>query len=470
MHIPLMRLFRFLRSTFPQDPSQILLLCGLVCLTISPHLRWWPADGSTGLGTEQFALWRIVFNIAIWPMIFAAAAGYFAAFWPGRRPALRVLLIVVFPAAFAILAIGIRFLRVQFSSMSVLNASRGFLWNSEWTISHLWKMGSGFHYGLLGVMFVSFFVLRMASGASALPLRILSADCSDAPEAEQWKGCKRVIWVFQGASILVLLPISVTTLLIYLLVSPSNALQRLGLWNTYFSPPLLGIVMLLLAGWLMGKANRKLVFALLRVGSWKNLPLGAAIPIAITVVLTFGHYLFDRANWAMRWREKFSAPELGDYFNLPEISLLTLIFAAFAEEVIFRGVLQKHFIHRYGTWRGIFLVSVVWAAFHFFGDRYSRETDVGVVVDLGSRIVSCLVLGFVLSWLTLRSNSLWPATLAHTVANICSSTQFDPLFPGRQWVRFGLWGILAYCLFRYWPPRREEPAGLRLAEPKIEPA
>src|SRR5207245_8959749 len=48
--------------------------------------------------------------------------------------------------------------------------------------------------------------------------------------------------------------------------------------------------------------------------------------------------------------------------------VLWIFFAAFLEEIMIRGLLQPRFIRRYGLLRGIFLVGIVWAAMHFFGD------------------------------------------------------------------------------------------------------
>src|SRR5207244_13356410 len=93
-----------------------------------------------------------------------------------------------------------------------------------------------------------------------------------------------------------------------------------------------------------------------------------------------------------------------------------LIFGAFFEEVIFRGFLQTRFIHGYGLYRGIFLVGVIWAAFHFFSDfSFSSFTDQEVLAKLGFRMFMCVVLRFVLSWLTLRSHSVVRAAVPHSL-------------------------------------------------------
>jgi len=65
--------------------------------------------------------------------------------------------------------------------------------------------------------------------------------------------------------------------------------------------------------------------------------------------------------------------------------------------VIFRGVLQGHFIRRYGAGGGIFLVGIAWSAFHFPRERYRSETDGGPLVGVLLRVGLCLMMGFALS-------------------------------------------------------------------------
>src|SRR5256885_977670 len=139
------------------------------------------------------------------------------------------------------------------------------------------------------------------------------------------------------------------------------------------------------------------------------------------------------------------------YFGAPEQWMVALFVGAFAEEVIFRGVVQRHFIERFGLWRGIVFVGIIWAAFHFYGDSYRGLGDLEVVYSLFSRVLFCLILGFILAWLSLRSKSLIPPTLAHGMNNVFAYSKPQASFPGRHWVYLGLLALLAYVLFRYWP-------------------
>jgi len=90
----LKRLFEFLRSVIPADPTQLIFLAGVVSLFLAPHLRWWP----TGLGVapqrvaDSFG--QTVQSLGflfVLPITFAAVAGYSVCFWPGNHPIRRIL-------------------------------------------------------------------------------------------------------------------------------------------------------------------------------------------------------------------------------------------------------------------------------------------------------------------------------------------------------------------------------------------
>src|SRR5438445_7629242 len=99
----------------------------------------------------------------------------------------------------------------------------------------------------------------------------------------------------------------------------------------------------------------------------------------------------------------FWLPEFRFCFDFPDPWLSLLFFGALFEEIIFRGLLQARFIQRCGLYRGIFLVAIVWTAFHFFPDSYPGASDIGVWLRLISRVASCLVVGVVFSWLRCSS-------------------------------------------------------------------
>jgi len=212
-----------------------------------------------------------------------------------------------------------------------------------------------------------------------------------------------------------------------------------------------GLVFLGIAVWAMGKDNWKYTRWQIRMPEWRSAGLGLAIPVVAALLPSVVMYLFARADWAAHAFGRLDPPRLEDYFTAPELWMAALFLAAFAEEVIFRGVLQRHFIKRFGVWRGICFTAIIWGAFHFYGDSYRGLSDFEIILNLFSRVLFCLILGFVLSWLTLRSKSLVPATLAHGANNVIALSKATLSFFGQLWVHLGLLALMAYALFRYWP-------------------
>jgi hypothetical protein len=67
---------------------------------------------------------------------------------------------------------------------------------------------------------------------------------------------------------------------------------------------------------------------------------------------------------------------------------------------------------------GIFLLGLVWRAFHFLGDFHRTTEDYQVAIEFVSRLCSCLAMSYVFEWLTLRSGSIWPAALCEGPQNV----------------------------------------------------
>lgn len=196
----------------------------------------------------------------------------------------------------------------------------------------------------------------------------------------------------------------------------------------------------------------------LRLPAKKYVLLAIVIPVGSAVLLSLGEYAFDRIQWAAYSFGRFEQPDFQSYFQRPDAWLLLLFFAALVEELVFRGLLQPTFIQRYGLYRGIFMVGVVWSAGHFFSDfSFGRARNEYVLAFLGFRLFMCITQSFVLGWLTLSSRYVLPAAIAHTFYNIFVTSDLGPSFVGKATVRILLWAAIAYLLFRYWPPPVTEP-------------
>ncbi len=110
---------------------------------------------------------------------------------------------------------------------------------------------------------------------------------------------------------------------------------------------------------------------------------------------------------------------MGEYFILTEEAEITnfvlketwllsafllLIFTGFAEELIFRGVLQHTAVRALG-WRGIIYVSLLFAVVHLIHNS---------IIDL----VFVFIIALFFGWAVKKTGSLLGVTLSHGIANI----------------------------------------------------
>jgi membrane protease YdiL (CAAX protease family) len=463
----------------PADGAQLLFLGGIVCLIISQHSRWWPAQTvydspaqlfKKGELNEQIRVQFVLFlSFARYPLIFSSMAGYFVCFWPGERPIRRILGSVCFPAILSLAAICGRFLYISAQPISVLESSGSLIRILGSWPARLWALGPGFQYCLLGIALILVYVRLIAVGSTSLPLVLPPPRASEFQDAVSWKRTKFLVWMLIGPLFLAGPMLAFLTMgLLYL--SSSHLPAYLGSeWFVRLGRIVDPLIALGITCWVAGRDGRQAAWHSIRAFQTQYALLGAAVPIGVSLIISVGNYVFDRVLWAHGFGV-YWVPEFRTYFDFPDPWLLLLFFGAFFEEIVFRGLLQPRFIHRYGIYRGIFLVAIVWAAFHFFSDSYSGTSDIGVVLRLASRVFTCLVLGFVFSWLTLRSGSVLPAAIAHTLFNVFVFSNFGPDFNGKDPVRLVLWAVVAYLLFRYWPVKAEDEPGAVATIVEPEPA
>ena len=459
----LKRATQFVCSVIPSDVG-LLFLCGCILLFISFQLRWWPA-GVTGIGRhigphvlhtsdspvlQAVNLW-IPFYWWCSAVLFACgAAGLFISLWPGTRPLRCVFLFVWLPCFLALAAVCTRYLLLT-KDPSFPLLDHAFLMrphNTSWAIAAVWQLGPGLHVSLLGLLLISIFLSRMAFGLTSLPISLPGPHLQQSDDSDQWAR----IWLFiLFACTCLFLPRIVGGLpfmaLSLLTVSPPK-------WIFYLLAPLSLAILASAAAWAVGNDRWKSLRQFLRIPPAKYMALAILLPAILRASTQFVMYSRERIVWAAFQFGRFDPPSLGSYFEIPTISTLAdYMPAAFFEEVVWRGYLQPRFISRYGLYRGLFLVSMTWAVFHFQVDFGSRSSDGLVLLGICSRLATCLALGFVFGWLTLRAGSIWPAAIAHGLYNVSLPTKFNGYPMVSQVLSMALWATLAWLLFRFWPPR-----------------
>ena len=95
--------------------------------------------------------------------------------------------------------------------------------------------------------------------------------------------------------------------------------------------------------------------------------------------------------------------------------------AAFGEELGWRGYLLPMLIEGLGESRAVLLNGVLWGIAHAplvcFGLNYTGEYPGAPFTGILMMVVFATVLGVFMSYLTLRSGSIWPACIAHGAVN-----------------------------------------------------
>ena len=467
------RLLIFARSIFPTDPFQLFFLAGSVLLFISPQMRGYPLDAGhlKGLGDQAFKSWVLFSVAARIPIVFAGGAGLFICFWPGVHPVRRILGFVLLPAGAGTAAICGRFV----SLMELQNSTHASVFqsashNEGWVLSTIWSLGPAVHMSLFGFTLVVVFLLRLATETSNLPLSLAPASLAPTKQDESWNRILVIVWFSIPGMVLFTFVAGTLIGTIYLVIStfvPDRSVLLISPLDSALTTACLAGV----AAWGVGKSRWNELLRFIRPPETKFGLLGVLLPVAIWQIPGLIAYLADRIQWTAFEFGNSLPPWFGSYFQFPAAIYAWYFLAAGFEEIIWRGYLQPRFVQRFGLMRGLFLLGLVWSAFHFHSDFQQTAYDYQVLLKVINRVAFCLALGYVLGWLTLSSRSIWPAVLAHGLSNIWAFSSIDYF----NWPRsFDLtaaiitlcWGLLAIGLFRFWPPplpQDESPAFMKTA-------
>jgi membrane protease YdiL (CAAX protease family) len=463
IHIPapLQRLANFAKSVWPADRAFVALLLGSILLLMARSLGSWStwvqtllrayAPDSRFVAVDASSL----LNLTMFLVYFAGASAFYVCFFPGPNPSKRLARWVYLPVALGLVANVATVLHLAKLSLPVPwpdgePLSRNF--GSFFRILH--AAGYGVWAAIIGIVFVLYADLRLRSGCAELPVHF-APEFSARPDTLPDRQVNRFIWMMVALPFVV----AFTDLPYFYIVSWIHGALRHEASNLTASWSLLyvsgqlwqAVTIFALVYVAMGPARRESLKESLRVPSPTYLGVGVLLPTIVWAALPAVQYVFDRIHWAAYDFGHLGPPIFSGYFSpLPKWIYLFMFFSALVEEIAWRGYLQPRFISRYGLYRGIFLVGVVWAVFHFPLDSYWRTGVTDVLIHSGWRLLDCVAMGFALSWLALRSKSVLPAGLAHGCSNFLLMSGYSGV--SSRWTVLLLWLIIAVVLFLFFPP------------------
>lgn len=202
---------------------------------------------------------------------------------------------------------------------------------------------------------------------------------------------------------------------------------------------------------------------------------GVAITVAALVLgQLVGVYQFDLAHFSafdqtLRATPALTADKLAQMPPLSVLVLLQLValvpgslitaLAAAGEEIGWRGFLLPRLMPL-GTGPAIVISGVIWGLWHapliLLG--YNYPTAPGWL-GLLCMCAACIMLAALMSWLRLRSGSVWPCALAHGAVNSAAGMSLLLGMAGHPadttqttvlgWTGWIVTGLLAWALFRF---------------------
>lgn len=152
---------------------------------------------------------------------------------------------------------------------------------------------------------------------------------------------------------------------------------------------------------------------------WVYLELGYALTLALSPAA------FDTAYPAVLEITEREWPIIYLQPLAVMISGVITSFAAFGEEAGWRGYMMPKMVKLWGIKKAVIFGGIIWGIWHwpltFVGHNFGRDYFGYPFTGFGAMCVMCVFMGMILTYVTYRSGSIWPAAFLHAVNNASPS-------------------------------------------------
>jgi len=147
------------------------------------------------------------------------------------------------------------------------------------------------------------------------------------------------------------------------------------------------------------------------------------------------------------------------------VGMLFGLLTALGEEIGWRGFLVPELYKMTSFTKTSIIIGLIWAVWHYPGILFTGYYP----GDKSWYAIPCFTLmllgiSFIMTWLRLKSGSLWTAAILHASHNIFIQAVFDPLTKSTgatEYIttEFGIGMAIVYCIVAYffWRKRSELP-------------
>ena len=188
------------------------------------------------------------------------------------------------------------------------------------------------------------------------------------------------------------------------------------------------------------------------IGRWKWLGLAyiatffyAAAPFLLAVATGNGALTMQWWPMAAGHLGLPATPALG-FLMLATVNVLFAMISALGEEIGWRGFLVQTLAKRFGFRQIVVISWAVWLSFHLpalLAGAYGNPA-LPRAVAIANFAIMLVPLTVLMTWLRLRSGSLWPCVLAHAVHNAVIGEMFGSAIVPDAWTPWlvGEFGLL----------------------------
>ncbi|MBO0452644.1 CPBP family intramembrane glutamic endopeptidase [Candidatus Enterococcus murrayae] len=166
----------------------------------------------------------------------------------------------------------------------------------------------------------------------------------------------------------------------------------------------------------------------LKKGKLKYVLSGIEIPLLYSLS-SYGIYLIMRGNGVI------TGNTLRTLLSQPLILLLYIaifFITALGEEIGWRGFLNREMFELFGYRKGAFLTGCIWAIWHLPLIVTGYVSSIPVWYQVPIYVIQCIAMSYPMSYLSLKSKSVWPAAVFHFAHNFVIQILLDQSIGGQN--------------------------------------
>ncbi|MBA2648023.1 MAG: CPBP family intramembrane metalloprotease [Legionella sp.] len=164
------------------------------------------------------------------------------------------------------------------------------------------------------------------------------------------------------------------------------------------------------------------------------LPLLYSLPVYLAVWLTISD-VFELNAFMKTQSITYgipNAPHFATWFVaiplIMTIGVIRSLALTLGEEIGWRGFLFPRLNTRFGFTKACFLSGIIWAMWHYLGILYLGYGGATPKVEAFICFtITVIALSFILGYIRLKTNSIWPCAILHASHNIIIQAIFNPM-------------------------------------------